>query len=95
MKKYSSKDLSLSHVHKNTPGIIIKLSIEAILVTLLVTLKIFLSVEIKFWKAVSRITFKNLGSFQGKCLWSSPVLVNLLPLRFTVIFPIILKIMIL
>ena len=79
----------LSHVHKNAPGIIIKASVEAILVTLLVTLKMLLSVEIKFWKAVSRTTFKNLRSFQGKYLWSSPVLVNLLPLRFTVIFPMI------
>ena len=95
MKKYSNKDISLSHVHKNTPDIIIKVSIKAILVTLLVTLKMLLSVEIKFWNAVSRMTFKNLGSFQDKCLWSSPVLVNLLPLRFTVTFTIVLKVVIL
>ena len=79
----------LSHVRKNTPGIIIKASIEAIRLTLLVMLKMFLSAQIKFWKAVSRITSKNLRSFQGKYLWSSPALVNLLPLRFTIIFPMI------
>ena len=79
----------LSHVRKNTPGIIIKASIEAIRLTLLVMLKMFLSAQIKFWKAVSRITSKNLRSFQGKYLWSSPALANLLPLRFTIIFPMI------
>ena len=36
----------------------IKASTEAILVTLLPTLKIFLPVEIKFWKTPSRITWK-------------------------------------
>ena len=79
---------------KDDPGIIIKASVEAILVTLLITLKMFLSVEVKFWKAVSRITFKNLGSFQGKYLWSISVLVNLMPLQFILIFPMILKILI-
>ena len=63
--------------------------------TLLMALKMHLSVEIKFWKTPSRMTFKNLGSFQGKYLLLSYVLLKLLPLRFTVIIPRILKIMIL
>ena len=63
--------------------------------TLLLTLKIFFSVDIRFWKTPSRITFKNLGSFQGKYLWRSFVLVKLLSLRFTVVLTMISKIMIL
>ena len=41
----------------------LKASIEAILVTLLETLKKILSVEIKLWKALFRIISQNLGSF--------------------------------
>ena len=41
--------------------------------TLLPTLKTFLSVRIKFLKAPCRMISQNLGSFQGKCLWQSCV----------------------
>ena len=51
---------------KISPGFIIKASVEEILVISLLRLKMFLSVEIKFWKTSSRIIFKNLESFQGK-----------------------------
>ena len=63
--------------------------------TLLLTLKIFLSVEVIFLKTPSGITFKYLGSFQSKYLWRSSVLIKSLSLRFTVILLINLKLMIL
>ena len=75
--------------------VIIKASIKTILVTLLLIIKICLSVEINFWKTAMRITFKNLRSFQGKCLWRSSVLVIPLSLRFTVILLMILRLMVL
>ena len=71
--------------------IIIKTSVEAILVTSLPTSKIFLSVEIRFWKTPSRIISQNLGSFQDKYLWRSSVLTNGLSLRFAVIKLMIVK----
>ena len=71
-----------------------KASIEAILVTLFATLKIIISVEIKFWKTPFRIISQNL-SFQGKCLWWSSVLAKALSLQFAVILLIILKLIIL
>ena len=73
----------------------IKPSVEATLGTLLSTLKIIASVEIKFWKTPSRITSQNLRSFQGKCPWWSSVLAKALSLRFTVMLFMILKLMIL
>ena len=75
--------------------VIIKASIKTILVTLLLIIKICLSVEINFWKTAMRITFKNLRSFQGKYLWRSSVLVIPLSLRFTVILLMILRLMVL
>ena len=66
-----------------------------ILVTLLLILKICLSVEINFWKTPLKITAKNLRSFQGTYLWQSSILVKALYLRFTVIFLMILKLMVL
>ena len=57
---------------------------EGILGTLLLTLKFFLSVEMNFW-IPSKITFKNLGSFQGECLWRSSVLVKPLSLSLLMI----------
>ena len=71
--------------------IIIKTSVEAILVTSLPTSKIFLSVEIRVWKTPSRIISQNLGSFQDKYLWRSSVLTNGLSLRFAVIKLMIVK----
>ena len=65
------------------------------LVTLLLILKICLSVEINFWKTPLKITVKNLRSFQGTYLWRSSILVKALSLRFTVIFLMILKLMVL
>ena len=92
---YTSKDLTpQAKCMQRSPVIIIKPSTKAILVTLLLALKIFLSVEIKSWKAPSTITF-NLGSFQGKYIWRSSVLVKPLSLRFTVILIMILKFMLL
>ena len=75
--------------------VIIKASIKTILVTLLLIIKLCLSVEINFWKTAMRITFKNLRSFQGKYLWRSSVLVIPLSLRFTVILLMILRLMVL
>ena len=66
-----------------------------ILVTLLLILKICLSVEINFWKTPLKITVKNLRSFQGTYLWRSSILVKALSLRFTVISLMILKLMVL
>ena len=66
-----------------------------ILVTLLLILEICLSVEINFWKTPLKITVKNLRSFQGTYLWRSSILVKALSLRFTVIFLMILKLMVL
>ena len=60
--------------------------------TFLLTLKIFSFVEINFWKAPSRITFKNLEIFQRKYI---SVLFKPLPLRFAVSLLMILKLMIL
>ena len=65
-----------------------------ILVNLLLILKICLFVEIKFWNTPLRITLKN-RSFQDKYLWRSSILVKALCLRFTVILPMILKLMVL
>ena len=98
-KRYSSKDLTTRHVQdkfiKICPDIIIKTSIEPILVTLLTTLKMFLSVEKKFWKAPSRIISQNLGIFQCKYLWWSSVLAKAFSLPFTVILLTILQLMVL
>ena len=58
----------------------------------------FLSAVINFWKAPSRITFKNLGNFQGrkgKYLWRSSSLVKLLPLQLAATLLMIPKLMIL
>ena len=74
---------------------IIKTSSKTILLTLLLILKTCLSVEINFWKTSLRITFKNLRSFQGKYLWRSSILIKALSLRFTVIFLMVLKFMVL
>ena len=74
---------------------IIKASINTILVTLWLILKICLSAEINFWKTPLRITFKNLRSFQDKYLWRSSILVKALSLRFAVILLTILKLMVL
>ena len=57
--------------------------------------KICLSVELNFWKTPLKITAKNLRSFQGTYLWRSSILVKALSLRFTVIFLMILKLMVL
>ena len=76
---------------KICPDIIIKASIKVILVTLLLTLKMFFSINTEFWKTPSSITFKNLGSLRGKYLWCSSLLVTILPLQFTVILPMILE----
>ena len=74
-KKYSSKYLTTRQVQdlfiKICPDVIMKAPIEAILVTLLSTLKIFFSIETKFWRTPSRVISQNLGSFQGKYLWRS------------------------
>ena len=95
-KWYSSKDLTLQDKCKKIcPDILTKASIEAILVTFLPTSKIFLSVEINFWKTPSRIISQNLGTFQGKHLWGSSVLAKGLSLRFTAFLLRILKLMIL
>ena len=95
-KRYFSKDLTLQDTCiKICPDILIKASIEAILVTFLSTSKIFLSVEINFWKTPSRIISQNLGSFRGKCLLQSSILAKGLSLRFTVILLMILKLIIL
>ena len=98
-KRYSSKDLTTRQVQvkfiKICPDIIIKISIEAILVTLLTTLKMLLPVEKKFWKAPSRIISQNLGIFQCKYLWWSSVLAKALSLPLTVILLIILQLMVL
>ena len=81
---------------KSCPDIKIKVLAGAILVTLLPTLKIFFSIEIKFWKTSFRILSQGLGSFQDKYLWrSSDLLVKALFLWFTVILLTILKLMIL
>ena len=48
---------------------------------------------ITYWKTPFKITFKNLGNFQGKYLCRSSAVVK--PLRFTVILLLILKLMIL
>ena len=61
--------------------------------TLLPTLKIFLSVEKKNWKTPSNKIYQNLRSFPGKNLWRSYALSKALPLRFTVILLMILKLM--
>ena len=61
--------------------------------TLLPTLKIFLSVEKKNWKTLSNKIYQNLRSFRGKYLWRSSALSKALPLRFTVILLMILKLM--
>ena len=66
-----------------------------ILVTLLLILKICLSVEINFWKTPLKITVKNLRSFQGTYLWRSSILVKALSLWLTVNFLMILKLMVL
>ena len=58
----------------------------------------FLSAVINFWKEPSRITFKNLGNFQGrkgKYLWRSSFLVKLLPLQLAATLLMIPKLMIL
>ena len=58
----------------------------------------FLSAVINFWKEPSRITFKNLGNFQGrkgKYLWRSSFLVKLLPLQLAATLFMIPKLMIL
>ena len=65
---------------------IIQASIQTMQVTLMLILKICLSVEVNFWE--------NLQSFPGKYLWSSSILVQPLTLRFTVILLMILKLMI-
>ena len=62
-----------------------------ILETLLLILKICLSVEIICWNTPLRIAFKNLRSFRGKYLWRSSILVKAFSLRFTVILLMILK----
>ena len=52
-----------------------KASIETMLVILLLKLKIFLrfaTVDIKFWKTPSKITFKNLGSFKANSCGGVP-----------------------
>ena len=67
-------------------------TIEAILVTSLPIFKMFLSVEIAL---ETRITFENLGNFQGKCLWGSFIIVEPMLLQFTVFLLTILKLMIL
>ena len=56
---------------KTCPDIIIKVSVEAILVALFPSLKIFFSINIKFWKTSFRILSQSLGSFQSKYLWRS------------------------
>ena len=94
-KIFKQRSHSSSQMHKISPYIIIKASIKPIPVTLLLVLKFCLPVEIKFWKAPLRTTFKNLWSFQGKYLGWRSVLVKLLSLRFTVILLMILKLMVL
>ena len=59
---------------KTCPDIIIKVSVEAILVALFPTLKFFFSINIKFWKTSFRILSQCLGSFQSKYLWRSSYL---------------------
>ena len=60
-------------------------SIKAMLVTLLLIIKMCLSVEINFWKKPLRVTFKNLRTFLCKAL----------SLQFAVILLKILELMVL
>ena len=66
-----------------------------ILVTLLLILKICLSVEVNFWKTPLKITVKNPRSFQCTYLWQSSILVKALSFQLTVNFLVILKLMVL
>ena len=100
-KRYSSKYLTPRQVQdkfikiKISSDFIIKASIEAIIVTVSPVLKIFFSIEIKFWKTPFRIISQNLASFQGKYPWRISNLAKALSLGLTVILLMILKLMIL
>ena len=59
-------------------------------------IKICLSVEIDFWNAPLRITYKNIRSvFKAKYSWRVSILVKVLSFRLTVILLMILKLMVL